>query len=489
MAFVSMGGLEGVCHAVAEAGATEKEPIKITVEDAILMAFENNSLLAVERLNPAIRRTYEEEESAEFDPVFKGSTDVTYERTGQAQTTSSTTSGGTTEERELEVGISRFFPHGTDVAAELSLNQTDSTRYGDQYESRIGLSVTQALLKGRGKEVNLANLRRAQLETRISQYELRGFSETLLAQVEEAYWDYALARRQIETVQESLRLAEQQKRETEEMISVGKMAETEIVAAQAEIASRRQDLINVTSTVEKRRLALLRLLNPPGENLWQRQIVLLHQPSLPEVNLDDVETHVSVALRMRPDLNQARLGLEREDLEIIKTKNGLLPRMDFFINLGKTGYADSFKGSMSDVTGDSYDFQFGINFDHPLGNRGSKAQNERALLNRDQAEKAVGNLSQLIELDVRTAYIEVNRAEQQISATAETRKLQEEKLRVETERFRVGRSTNFLIAQAQRDLIISQIAENRAVANYLKALIDLYRLEGSLLERRGIAVK
>jgi outer membrane protein TolC len=50
----------------------------------------------------------------------------------------------------------------------------------------------------------------------------------------------------------------------------------------------------------------------------------------------------------------------------------------------------------------------------------------------------------------------------------------------------VGRSTAFLVSQAQRDLLSSQIAEVRAVANYLKALVALYTLEGSLLERRGI---
>jgi outer membrane protein TolC len=42
------------------------------------------------------------------------------------------------------------------------------------------------------------------------------------------------------------------------------------------------------------------------------------------------------------------------------------------------------------------------------------------------------------------------------------------------------------VAQAQRDLLVSRIAEVRALANYLKALIDLYRQDGSLLERRGI---
>ncbi|MEX1351807.1 MAG: hypothetical protein AB1Z31_29210, partial [Desulfobacterales bacterium] len=44
-----------------------------------------------------------------------------------------------------------------------------------------------------------------------------------------------------------------------------------------------------------------------------------------------------------------------------------------------------------------------------------------------------------------------------------------------------------LVAQAQRDLLVSRITEVRALANYLKALIDLYRQDGSLLERRSIS--
>jgi len=35
--------------------------------------------------------------------------------------------------------------------------------------------------------------------------------------------------------------------------------------------------------------------------------------------------------------------------------------------------------------------------------------------------------------------------------------------------------------------LVNRIAEVRALANYLKALIGLYRQDGSLLERRGIA--
>ena len=335
--------------------------------------------------------------------------------------------------------------------------------------------------------MNLARLRQARLETRISNYELRGFTESLVAEVETTYWDYALARRRIGIFKESLKLAEQQLRETEEIIAVGKLAEAEMAAEQAEVALQRQGLINARSSMGSIRLRLLRLLNPPGNNLWNREIILLHEPTLPEVKLDDVETHVSLALRMRPDLNQARLGIQQEDLEVIRTKNGLLPVMDLFVQLGKTGYADSFSDSLTDIAGDSYDVSGGISFQYPFRNRDAKAQQERALLQQDQAEKALDNLEQLAEVDVRGAYIEVNRAKEQIDASAATRKFQEEKLRIETEKFRVGRSTSFLVAQAQRDLLVSKINEVQAVADYLKALIGLYRQEGSLLERRGIS--
>ena len=84
------------------------------------------------------------------------------------------------------------------------------------------------------------------------------------------------------------------------------------------------------------------------------------------------------------------------------------------------------------------------------------------------------------------AYIEVKRARQQFDATAITGKFQEEKLRAETAKFQVGRSTALLVAAAQRDFLASRVSEIEALTNYLNARINLYMLEGSLLERRGI---
>ena len=466
----------------------EKGTLKITVKDAILISLENNRSLLVERINPSIRKTFEDEERAVFDPTVEAEVSDQRNDIKSLNQSGRYTINSVNDVIQGSLSLKEYFPTGTFVEVDAVTKTTDSDLYNDTYSStRLGLSVTQSLLQGYGLSVNLARLRQSRLETAITQYELRGFSESLLAKVESTYWDYALSQRQIEIVEESLKLARQQITETEEMIKVGTMAEAELAAVQAEVAAQQQGLINAKSNLESNRLKLLQLLNPPGDNLWERDVTLIHPPTLPEIELDKVETHVAVAIRMRPEMNQAKLDVQKDNLEIVRTRNGLLPKMDLFINLGKTGYADSFSGSTKDIDGDNYDAMAGLIFEYPIFNRSARAKHRRALIGRDQTEMVLDNLKQLVELDVRNAYIEVNRTKDQILASTATRKFQEEKMRIETEKFRVGLSTTFFVAQAQRDLLESRINEVQAVVNYLKALISFYQLEGSLLERRGIS--
>jgi outer membrane protein len=463
-------------------------PLKVTVTEAILLSLENNRSLVVEKLNPSIQQTLEDQERAVFDPTIDADVSggrIQAERLARA---GAETEDFTTDTAEGIISLEQYFPIGTTVAIEAGTRMTDSSLYDDSfYSTRLGMTVTQALLRGYGTDVNLARLQQARLDTRMSEYELRGFAEFLVAEVERTYWDYALARRQIEIVEESLKVAGQQLNETKELIAVGRLAKAELAAVQAEVAAQEQALIEARANKESIRLQVLRLLNPAGPGMWQREVDLIHQPTLPEIKLEDVELHVAVSTRMRPILNEARLETLRGDLQLVKTRNGLLPLMDLFITLGKSGYANSFGESIGNINEDSYDALAGVRFNYPILNRDAKALHRRALLTREQAQKALENLSQLVEVDVRTAYIEVNRTKQQIAASSVTRMFDEEKLRTETEKLRVGKSTSFLVAQAQRDLLVSRIAEVRALANYLKALIDLYRQDGSLLVRRGIS--
>lgn len=467
--------------------AAKGDVLEISLGEAIIMALGNNKALQVERYNPRIMKTYEEGERSVFDPFLSAGIASSRERVNAESRTTGIKEDTTSGRGSAGAGVSKLLPTGTELSAGLDFVKDWSDLYSDQYSTRLGFSVTQALLRGAGLDFNLAKIRQARLDTLSSAQELRGFAESLVAEIETTYWNYALAARQMEIYVQSLGLAEQQLTETQERISAGSIAEIELAAAQAEVALRKESLIEAKSNLETLRLRMLRLLNLPGGSSWSRGIKTINEPAVPDVKLDSADVHSDLALRMRPDLNQARLGVERGELEIVRTKNGLLPRMDFFISLGKTGYSDSFFRSAGDISGRSYDISAGLTFGWPVGNRQATSEHKRALLLRDRSEEALENLCQLVEFDVRSAYIRVERFYQQISATAVTREFQEEKLRAETEKFRVGRSTGILVAQAQRDLLDSRISEVEAVVNYLNSMVELFRLEGTLLERRGIS--
>lgn len=358
----------------------ERGPIKLTPEKAILIALENNRSLSVEKINPFIQKTIEQQLLAVFDPTIEAEISGLRNKAELLKQPEGYSGHSTSNIYEGIISLKKFFPTGTFLEADAIVETTDSDLYYKTFSStRLGLSVTQSLLRGFGSEVNLAQLRQSQIDTDISHYELRGFSEALVAQVETAYWDYALARRQIEIVLESVKVAKQQIAETEEMIKVGTMAEAELAALQAELAAQQQELINARSLQESARLKLLRLLNPSGDSLWNRDVILVHPPALPKIELDEVQSHVLLATSIRPEINQAKLEMKQKDLEIVRTKNGLLPRMDLFISLGKTGYSDSFVNAANDISEENYDVMIGVNLEYPLGNRDARAQHQRSL--------------------------------------------------------------------------------------------------------------
>lgn len=471
----------------ADSNEPPQNSMTINIEQAILMSMENNRSLVVQKMNPEITGTYEQTERSVFDPVLDAEVSPRRTVADRLSRAGSSTESQIVDTINGSIGLNKYFSSGTNLALEGTSSYTDSSLYSDTFVSnRMGITVTQALLQGRDVHANMASVRQASLDTLISEYELRGFAEVLLEQVEQNFWDYALAQKQIEIYTNSLDLAQQQMNQIEERIKIGTLAETELAAAQAEVAMRRENLIKARSELSKKRLSLLILLNPSDEIDWYMDINLQYQTALPDITIDDIEQHVKVALKMRPDLNEARLQIRRGELEVVKTKSGLLPKLDAFITFGKSGYAETFEGALSKIDEDSYDAAIGLTFQYPVSNRSAKARHTRAVLNKQQMLKAFDNLVQLAQVDIRSAYIEVTSAREQITATAATRNLQEEKLRVENEKFGVGRSTSLLVAQAQRDLVESQIAEIQTIVNYLKSLVSLFSLEGSLLQRRGI---
>ncbi len=330
-------------------------------------------------------------------------------------------------------------------------------------------------------------LRQAELELSWSEYELKAFILNLVASIENQYWEYYLSLKQLEIVRESLELARQQREETNKRIEAGSIAESEEAAAEAEVALRIEDLINAESAAVEKAISLLRSLNPDNADFWQIRPELTDAPVLSRPERLALEEHIAVALEMRPELQQARLMWSRDELEVVASRNGLLPQLDFFLTLGKTGYSTSFSAS-NPKAGDKgdYDVTAGFAYEMARGRRAARAELSRAKANALMRHEALNNLEQLIKEDVIKAYIEVERTMQQLSATAATSQKQLEKLRVEEVKFNVGKTTAFQVAQAQRDLTAARIAEARAAVGYTTSVVELLRADGSLLERNGI---
>lgn len=469
---------------------TKDGALALNLNEAILMGLDRNVDLALRRLAPKTSRENEIIDEAAFDPV------LTAEASAKRTRSHSTPSDGArshdaTNKLIAKAGVTDKTTVGTTINSNITATHTDNQDYpgGDEeWRRRASLTVTQALLRGRSRAANLAELRRTRLSTELSLYQLRGYAEALVEGIIKQYWDLVLLKQKIGIHEKSLALAEEQLGQVKQKVAIGDIAEIELAAAKAEVASRKVVLINTRSSFEKVKLAFLQKLNPNGSSFWKRDLKLVQDPVIPRVPPGDVEDHVALALRQRADLNQARINAERGELTVIETKDGILPRLDFFATLGGDLYTDSIDASPRETRNHSYDANAGLRFSLPAGNRKAKAEHRRAVFNLEKSRLSIRNLEQLVQVGVRSAYIELVRTRQQIVATRETRELRQKALDAEEQKFAAGRSTSYLVSRVQRDLVLSQIAEKDAAIDYLKALASLHRLEGSILERRGVIV-
>ena len=464
------------------------DPLPIAREDAVMMALGQNPDLRIQQLNPLIAGGFEAIERGRFDPEIFANYQYAEESASETDRATQQRISFEGESHRGTVGVRQRLPTGTDVEASFRQDRSISDRSPEHQSARVGLTVTQQLLRGFGPAVNFAAIRQAELDTVASEFELRGYVEALVADVEIAYWNYVLAEKRIAIFEQSHEVAVRQLNEIRERVEVGALSRNELAAASAETAMREQDLINARSLLEERRLRLLLLLSPDYENWHELELTATSPLDSAPAPTGDLNERIALALQSRPDLNEAKLRLQRDELEVIVTRNGLLPRLELFATLGRSGYADTFLDSIKRIDGSDYDLTVGVSLTHAIGNRAAKGRGLIARGRYRQSVEAIENLRDLIRFDVASAKNEVERSRQQIAASSETRAFREQTAQAEQDRFLVGTSTALDVALAQRDLLASQIDEVEARVEFQIAQIELFLAEGTLLERRGLAI-
>lgn len=460
--------------------------LRFTLESAIESGLSNNIALTIEKLKPQLAKSDMEIEESRFDKSVNAELSVA-DRLGKSRASSGNLNDSAANNSAAEISLSELSKSGTRSTLALGIDRSRSASSGNLFSTRLGMSIEHPLWQGAGKKINLISLRKAELDLELSDYEVNAYVMNLTAQIGNRYWQYYLTLKELDIVRESLELANQQRDETMKRIEAGSIPESEAAAADAEVALRQEGVINAESRAVVNAVSFLRAINPNMEEYWKLRPELVDEPVLQQPDLLDLEEHIRLALAGRPELAQARLLLEKDKLDIIYSENGVLPRLDFFMTLGKTGYAKSFADSGSKISGkDSYDISAGFIYDLTRGRRAAKAELNKAKISAVMSREAIKNLEQLIVEDVITAYIEVKRTIQQLTATAATSQKQLEKLRVEEVKFNVGKTTSFQVAQAQRDLTAAKIAEVKAAVDFTTAITELLRADGSLLQRHGI---
>lgn len=469
-------------------GIPDEGPLTISIEQAVLLTLRNSRDLKVQQLNPVIAGAFESIERGVFDPELFA--EGSYFREQAEETARSTGEKFDVEgsDRNLAAGVRQQFPSGTRVEGVVEQERNSSNRAPTQETARLGLTVTQSLLRGYGATVNLARVRQAVLEVDATENALRRFAEVLIAETQIAYWNFVLAGKEIGIFEESLAVSRRQLREIEERIEVGALPRTEAAVARSEVALREQGLIRARRDLEDRRLRLLRLLSPHPDGRLDLPVTATSPPDVVAQPVTDLDDRVDLALKMRPDLTEARLRLQQGTLETIVTRNGLLPRLDLFVSLTATGFGDSFGESFGNLGDDTYEATVGLRLNQFVHKRTQRGYDRLARGTREQSARAVDNLEQLVRFEVRIAANEVEGARLQIGAARTTRELQERTVDAERERFNVGASTAIIVAQAQRDLLAAQIVEVESIINYRIARIRLALADGSLLARHGVSL-
>ena len=494
-------------------GKGPQEPLVLTLDDCIGMALQNNLDIAVEGYNPKIVEQDIVREEAAFDPFFDTTAsywDYRVPTNRKVFLTTGTTATGTTivetafpdkhQALDVNFGWRQNLVTGTSYEAKFNndrweslLDQAINNVYyqsNPSYTSQLSLTLSQALLRNFGIDVNKTRIYIAQNNTTISLQEFRSRVFGVLWQVQTAYWDLAAAIKNLEINQRSLKLAQDLLEINKAKVKAGTLAPLDIVSAEAEVASRVTGVITAENLIKNVEDLLRRVMNLPGDaQMWQRPIKPADRPTF-EAQPLSVEESMARALGLRPDYAQAKLTLQNKDVFKRYAKNQLLPSLSLQGSAGLNGIGEHYHDDFHSLgSGDWYNYGVGLVMEVPVGNRLARAQYTQASLDQEKSKTDLVNLEQKILIEIRVIVRNIETNLKRIDSTRQARILQQKKLEVEQKKLSVGMSTNFEVLRVQRDLIQAETDELQALLDYKRTLIDLERAEGSIMEKHNVVLK
>ncbi len=473
---------------------TERAAVRLTLEDAIRLMLINSPEVRISSFDPAISREQMIQAAAEFDWVVFGS--FTYNK--EDKQTASIFGGGQSKAQAWSLGVRTK----TTTGAEASLSWTLTRAWANAlsavpvtYEPLLAFEIAQPLLRDGWPAFNLARLNLARVTHRTTLAAFRQKVEDLVAQVVVAYLSLAQAHRDYEIQHRLLDETIRMQKIVAARQEGGLTAPLSVDQIDATVASRGANLQAARKLVLDARDRLGRLLADSEANVLSDFEIIPATPMGDADVMRDVEDQLRTALQHNPLLEQARLAIEAEAINVRVARNQALPRLDLTASTTLQGLAGAYHQAWENFFGGSFvGYSVALTGEYPLGNRGRRAEVRRARLSRMKAIATMQNVADTVAQALRERIRQVNTTHVQIqefdkaiaSARGYRDKLEVTISRELGERMTPERLQLYLQAQG----LVSDLERSRlqAVTAYNTALIELARTKGTVLRQYRLEV-
>jgi outer membrane protein TolC len=369
--------------------------------------------------------------------------------------------------------------------------------------SHMDLLVRHDLLQNFGAKLNNRGIRIAQINVGGAREQFRSQLFDLTVNVLNLYWNLVNVRDQLKIRERALAITSKFVTDTRYEISQGAIPAVEISRAEAEEASRRQDVAIAQVALRQQSDLLKEAISHTADPLLElAEIIPLDHIEVPDSeDLPALRELLKTALEKRPDVAVSKLRDQTSEINLSGTTNPLLPSLQVVgqtYNRGLAGQPGSgstnafFVGGYGSALGQIFRRNFpneagSISFSIPFNNRIAQGDYGIDQLQYRQDQLRNQRDDNQILVDVSSQMNALRQARSRYATAKSTRMLQEQLLEVEQRRA-AGLNTMNIVMADQRALLAAQLSELNALATYARARIGLDQVLGLTLEKNGIAL-
>lgn len=477
--------------------ASSPEVRRLTVDQAVQIALENNLGVQIARIDPLVQDLSIAQARAAWAPTFSTTLQTTSIDTPSNSFLSGAQGPKTSDDRfNTNVAMDQALPWGGSYSLGWDSARSTTTNifsnFSPQLRSSLALNYRQPLLRNFGIDSTRQQLLVSEKNREIADVTLRQSIAATTRAVRNAYWELAYAIASLGVQRQSLDLAQQSLRNTRARVEIGTTPPIDVVEAEAEVAQREEAVIVAEASIASAEDTLRALVYDPAmPDFWTIRLEPEGPPPFQPVAVS-ADGAVRNALDRRTDLQQTRKNLEATDVNLRFFRNQTLPDVTASVDYGLTGLGGTqfvrgtgFPGpiigqtqrSFATVLRDLFANDFpnwtaSLNVSYPIGRTQQEADLARARLQYSQSQTQLRNQELQVATQVREAARQVQTNQRRVETTRASRQLAERRLEAEERKFTAGTSTSFFVFQAQRDLSQARNNELRAVLDYNRSIVD-----------------